>query len=152
MRAFIVLILTGVLYSSVLFAQPDCLCGQNRTVKESLARADVVFSGQVEKIEAAPAEQAGPKHEWAGRKVTLRVAEFWKGRPGMTIDIYTAASTNECGYAFERGQRYLVYADKVTEQGQATGKFSTTRCDRTRPLAGAKDDLRELGRGHKPRS
>lgn len=47
--------------------------------------------------------------------------------------------SSSCAYAFERGERYLVYASRY-EDGLQTGA-----CDRTAPLAEAEKDLDALG-------
>jgi hypothetical protein len=74
-------------------------------------------------------------------EITFDVDRVWKGDvpPQMTVE--TRVSTASCGYDFDRGERYLVYA----RDGQVS------LCSGTRSTADADADLRVLGHGHPPR-
>jgi hypothetical protein len=151
-RALFPLVLAGVLYLGVVTGHCECLCGAPRTSKESLARADAVFTGQVVSIQEVTPAQANHTNRWARMKVTISVSKVWKGEIPARVEVYTGLSTNECGYPFVRGSNYLVYTDRVVEEGVRTAKLSTTVCDRTRPYGKAGEDLRALGAGRTPRT
>jgi len=61
---------------------------------------------------------------------------------GETIEIHTGFGFGDCGFPFEKGEEYLVYAHKYE------GKLSTGICSRTRHLTNAGDDIGELGGLH----
>ena len=75
--------------------------------------------------------------------VFLRVSEVWKGPRRQTVMVNAAASPGSgCGYPFEEGREYLVYA---------TGEDpSVSLCSETKPLSVADADLGALGDGEAP--
>jgi len=109
-----------------------CDCAPNPPPKQALAKAAAVFSAKVDKIEDEGV---------AGRKVTLSIHEVWKGVQGKTVVVSTAKSGAACGYGFQQGQSYLIYA-----HAEGNG-LRVSLCSRTIPLDKAKDDLKELGAG-----
>jgi hypothetical protein len=76
--------------------------------------------------------------------VTLRVSEVWKGPQRETLEVSTPIDGVLCGYHFEEGQEYLVYAYGKEEP------FKVDLCSQTRPLSKAGAHLRVLGDGQKP--
>src|SRR5436309_1481459 len=48
---------------------------------------------------------------WGGVKVTLSVSEPFRGAVAGTLAIRTEAGEEACGYPFEVGQEYLVFAN-----------------------------------------
>ena len=58
------------------------------------------------------------------------------------VIVYTPAQSSACGYQFEEGQDYLVYAYSRGED-----RLTTDTCTRTRKLADAQEDAKELGNG-----
>ena len=75
------------------------------------------------------------------RVVRMQIAEVLTGvDPGQKeIEILTGMGGGDCGYAFQSGVDYIVYAYKNPE-----GRLETGICSRTRPLAQAADDLAYL--------
>ena len=71
--------------------------------------------------------------------VRIQVAEVLSGiAPGQKeIEVVTGGGGGDCGYPFQAGMDYVVYAFKNAE-----GRLETTICSRTRPLAQAAEDLR----------
>ena len=57
------------------------------------------------------------------------------------MEVRTPVSGISCGYHFEEGQEYLVYAGKG---------MSVNLCSETKPLSKADADLAVLGDGEKP--
>jgi hypothetical protein len=102
-----------------------------------------VFSGKVVEIEKPP---SGP--DWSSEDpetATFRVIESWKGTGGGTLEVKTPVSGASCGYHFEEGQEYLVYASGRGEP------FETSICSGTTHLSKADEDLALLGNGEKPK-
>lgn len=74
--------------------------------------------------------------------VKLKVERVWKGSMPAEAIIETGRGGGDCGYGFEVGERYLVYAS-----GSNESKMQTNICQRTARLSDAARDLRILGRG-----
>lgn len=126
-RASVVALLTAVLGATVADA---CKCRQPPPPKESLEQSDAVFLGKVTDI--AEAEN--------GIVVTLEVAMTWKGVEEPTVAVSTASHSAACGFGFEKGKEYVVYAHKSED------KLSTNICTRTRAFDGKdKSEIEALG-------
>ena len=95
-----------------------------------------MFSGQVTAIEKEAATRT--------TTATLRVSEVWKGPERGTLEVSTSSQGSACGYAFQEGQEYLVYA-----YGKQDLKVSA--CGGTTHLSKADEDLALLGNGEKPK-
>lgn len=137
-----------------------CYCDRPTDPKDALASADVVFSGHVVSMALAtrwasarngrPAEgcdsqisgsDSGLVLCQAGEMVVgLQVLASWKGEIAEEIEVWTNHQQSACGFGFEIGQLYLVYANQ-----RADGRFYTTGCYRTTRLAAAERDLLVLG-------
>jgi hypothetical protein len=78
---------------------------------------------------------------WDARRVfALAVGRVFTGSIiGKQTDIATGNGGGDCGYEFEVGRTYLVYASRDT-----AGILSTHLCTRTKLLDDAKDDLTYL--------
>ena len=64
---------------------------------------------------------------WGRLKVTLSVSEWFRGAAGNTLVVRTEVGTEACGYPFEVGHEYLVFAN--WNQGNVT----VTTCSATQP-------------------
>src|SRR5713101_1070561 len=75
---------------------------------------------------------------WPLRVVRMQVGMVLSGlEPGQTeIEIVTGLGGGDCGYAFQTGEDYVVYAYK-----NADGRLQTGICSRTRPLRQAAEDI-----------
>jgi hypothetical protein len=74
------------------------------------------------------------------RRVRLVVEENFRGaglERGVTLEVMTGLGGGDCGYGFEVGERYLVYA----EHPAGGAGLYTGICTRTRTLADAAVDL-----------
>ena len=135
---------------------PDCASACScatlpSTPQETLSDSKAVFTGEVVEFDKPPPETTmiegtmmtvlgggGPE-----ATVTLRVSEVWKGPRQQTTEITTEADSSVgCGYPFEEGREYLVYAAK--------GNPSVSLCSETKPLSEANADLQALGDGDAP--
>ena len=118
------------IFSTVLSPQSAqaCSCAPLPSPTEALAEAIAVFSGQVTDIQPSQ-----------GRlDITFTVDQQWKGEGEETIVVQTPTSTAMCGYGFEVGESYLVYAR------EHRGRLQTNQCSRTALLSQATDDVSEL--------
>ncbi len=144
-----------------VFLIPDCasacLCvgaegSKKEIVKDALSDSEAVFSGEVVDFENTPniTMMEGEMVTMMGGNTatataTLRVSEVWKGPERQTMQIGTAPNDGvSCGYPFEEGKEYLVYASGKQDP-EASG------CSETKPLSEAGADLALLGDGQKPK-
>jgi len=118
-----------------------CSCVAPWPPTEALAGATAVFVGKVSNLDVSTGlltSSADPV------EVTFQVSKVWKGPVHSTLLATTARSGASCGYGFERGQEYLVYA-----RGTET-ELEVSLCSRTQPLSAADEDLAVLGQGNIP--
>jgi len=120
-----------------------CSCAPPGPPDEELSNAAAVFTGKVISL-AKPKGGFGPVSSADPIEVTFQVDKVWKGSVSQTTTITTARSGASCGYTFEKGSEYIVYA-----HGQENN-LSVSLCSRTQPLDTADDDLAQLGVGAAP--
>jgi hypothetical protein len=118
-----------------------CSCAPPGPPLEELASSTAVFTGKVVSI-TKPFGVFGSSADPV--KVTIHVFTFWKSPVAQTITITTSRSGASCGYTFEKGSEYLVYA-----YGQENN-LAVSLCSRTQPLVTAEEDLAVLGIGTAP--
>ncbi len=137
-KLFILFFIVGSLLVINTSHVSACLCGfpgDQASPLESLERSDAVFVGRVLDIDK--------KFLGFEYNVRFEVEKYWKGISEKNVTIETDSGGGACGYRFEKGEEYLVYA-----YGDDT--LSTNRCSRTRLLANAQKDLLSLGDGYLP--
>lgn len=128
-----------LLVSAALAAAPcepaaaRCSCLPPPPPREALARADAVFAGTVLSVEERRGEGG-----MATLAVRIAPTRRWKGAAADTVTVHTPDNSAACGVAFTPGEAYLVYASGADELG-------VNLCSRTRPLAGAEDEVEALG-------
>ena len=101
-------------------------------VIEARHKAKAVLMGRVLNVDSPD--------ELFYRKVTVEVYSAWKGSRTEKITIFTGRGGN-CGYTFEVGATYLIYAYQYN--GSSLG---TNICQRTKKVDDASVDLRYLGK------
>jgi hypothetical protein len=80
-----------------------------------------------------------PQREpWGSVKVTLSVSERFRGNSGNSLIIRTERGTEACGYPFEVGHEYLVFANEFQ------GNLNVTTCSATQPAKMAVATIRQL--------
>ena len=110
--------------------------------EDASRNASAIFEGVVLAVEPVD----GDEEIAATRlRVRMRVVQTWT--PGLSeeLTLTTAASSASCGFGFEVGQGYLVYAD-----GGHTGAPSASLCSGTKERDDANEDLQRLGMGVVP--
>lgn len=127
-RSFVVLGSVAIGFPLMINSALSCQCVESKSVAASVESSAAVFSGRVSKI--------------YGTRVTFAVDRSWKGRNEPELIVYTAAESMQCGYPFENGDNYLVYA-----YSEGDDRLGTNSCTRTRKLTDAQEDLDALGNG-----
>lgn len=136
MRVLGTVLALGSLFATSVAAA--CSCAPPPPPRDALKASTAVFSGKVTDIEKIGDFQIA---------ATIEVASAWKGVKGKSVRVVTANQSAACGFNFEKGKQYLVYA---SEMKQGDGKvLSTNLCTRTAALKDAKKDLEELGEAPK---
>jgi len=135
-----------------------CSCAGGSTPCGAAGSAAAAFTGTVLSVADPPAQivtpSAGPtearrrpSYRIAGsstplvpqlRTIRIRIGEVLSGiEPGQReIEILTGFGGGDCGFPFQTGTEYVVYAYKNSD-----GRLETGICSRTRPLAEAGDDV-----------
>ncbi len=111
-----------------------CSCAP-LSFEDQRAEAAAIFEGRVEQIVS---------DEDGTLSVAFHVTQAWRGVAQERIEVSTASSGAACGFTFEVGQHYLVYA---------TSPESTLRvslCSRTARMDDASEDRQLLGSGTIP--
>lgn len=70
-----------------------------------------------------------------GYQFVFSVLNSWKGVTTTTVDVTTGYGSGDCGYAFQIGTQYIVYA-----YSSGSNELFTSMCSRTTPLALATED------------
>ena len=139
LASFVLAILGGVFLLPPQCAHA-CSCAMPPGSQDALADSDAVFSGEVVAVE----QGTSTARSWGYDTATLRVFEVWKGSGQGTLEVRTPSQGTACGYHFEEGREYLVYA--------YTGKqgLEVDSCGATKPLSRADANLAALGDGERP--
>ena len=117
----------------------SCTCTWGTTLEE-LASHDAVFSGLVLLVTNVPENHMDV--------VLVLPIQYWKGVMAELVTVLTPDTDAACGYAFQQGETYLIFADNATcPDPIVTPCFSTGLCTRNNPLWAATDDLAVLGPG-----
>ena len=124
----------------VHFANPDraaaCDFEEPPPPQEALEDATAVFSGEVRSIEPVDDD---PGNQFIA--ATIDVDRAWKGIDSTPVVVETHQDQATCGFPFEEGESYIVYA-------RAEGTPLTTALyHRTQLLERADEDLEVLGEG-----
>lgn len=114
-----------------------CSCIQ-LSPTQAFERADTVFVGEATEMKVRRGIFGQSSID--PTTVEFAVSEVWKGARQESITIRTVRSEVSCGFEFEIGLKYLVYA----RDGQ------TGLCDRTALTNRASEDLAFLGDGQPP--
>lgn len=127
-------LVVGLLMGTGITDAQACSCAPPGTPQQELALSAAVFRGTVLQV-------TGPADPLSSLNVTFQVSKVWKGPSEPLTTVSTGTNGTMCGYFFQVGQEYVVYADPGP---------STTLCTRTRPLSAATPDLTALGAGQIP--
>jgi hypothetical protein len=110
-----------------------CSCMAPGSAADALAQADAVFSGRVQSIETPGGYES--------LRVQIEIDKVWKGPVQAVIEVRTGRDSAGCGFTFEQGKSYLVYAY------ESEGSHVTNLCSRSNLLDQASEDTAALGAG-----
>ena len=113
-----------------------CSCMAPGTPCEAYGKATAVFVGTVTGVRDSQVQQAT---DWTPLAFKFSVEQAYLGVAGSEVEIFTGNGAGDCGYTFQPGQRYLVYAYRYKD------KLSTSICTRTKPFSRATEDIAFLG-------
>jgi hypothetical protein len=112
-----------------------CSCTGPGKPCEAFWQAESVFIGTVSSI-----EQEMVTEKWSNRPYPRRVISFdtvtVSRGPSEPMRVRTGLGGGDCGYDFDVGQSYVVYAHRDSD-----GRLATGICSRTAPVERAADDL-----------
>jgi hypothetical protein len=91
-------------------------------------------AGYQERLAALEARVAELNARMGDREVHFDVLRSWKGADGSPV-VHTPAQRTACGYPFEAGRSYLVFATRGED-----GSLHVSACGQTRPSDEAGDD------------
>lgn len=111
-----------------------CECFGPSPPSKAFDESTAVFTGRVASVETV-------EHN---KKVHFDVERAWKGVTETTATVSTGIDSGACGYDFEEGREYLVYAYGSNEL------LGSGICTRTQPVMDAYVDLAALGPGYIP--
>src|SRR3989338_25386 len=137
---FVLVLLFAFCVSS--FSAVACSCIMPGTVAEEVERADAVFTGTVIAVDT-PIYGA---YVFPDVEVTFTVQKYWKGVFSEPLVIHTGQGGGDCGFDFEEGESYLVYAsyldqlDPYAYLDQGRNLLHANICSRTAVLSDAEED------------
>ena len=102
-----------------------CSCAAPGSPCESYGSASAVFVGTV------ISESQGA--------YKFSVEQSYSGVSGTQVEVFSGTGGGDCGFFFQTGRRYLVYAYRHQDQ------LGTNICTRTKPFEAAREDLAFLG-------
>lgn len=130
----------ALILAMVPSAAPACSCSpgpagapESEKVLRAKTEARAVFAGTAKRVIADPASRTV--------RVLLSVEKVWKGGVAAETVVGTGRGHGDCGYPFEEGGAYLVYAF-----GSDDEHLGTSTCTRTRRAADAAGDEELLGK------
>jgi hypothetical protein len=145
--AALILLLLGVQLADA------CDCAPPSDVRSALERSDSVVDGTVVAIEDRYDGLRKLKvwFQWRfgssppsvtddGFAVQFKIHEVWKGQVGSEVVMFTQRDEAACGYQFQPGKRYLVYARRIQNKESDEVSF----CSRTVPRESANVDAEML--------
>jgi|GEM_PF-1424705 len=111
-----------------------CSCVMKSTYAEDLEKKSHVFDATVvDKTD----------HDQSTLDVELAVSAIWKGEAERETHVLTAPYSDACGYEFNIGTRYAVFASEID------GALHVSFCSATTPIADMSSIFTELGQPEK---
>lgn len=117
------------------------------SVKDDFRGANAVFTGRVTKIEVVDPMPNGHDRTMI---VSFQVSAFWKGVSSQPVMVKTHTLGSNCGFPFQVGQEYLVFAAKTKILGEPSVGLETMACTGLNELPGANSIVKQLGRPKVP--
>ena len=127
------LLLTFLIF---LFADEGnaCSCAGTQLPCEAYWNASDVFLGTVTYTTTSTAKQG--EYDFLSRVFRFTIEKAFRGVEAKEVEVLTGSGGGDCGYGFQLGGQYLVYAHRDN-----TNRLVTSICSRTRPASDADADL-----------
>ena len=127
------LVLTFLLF---LFADEGnaCSCAGTQMPCEAYWKASAVFLGTVTYTTTSTTKQG--EYDFYSRIFRFTVDKAFRGVEAKEVEVLTGSGGGDCGYGFQLGGQYVVYANRDN-----ANRLVTTICSRTRPSSNADADL-----------
>ena len=125
--------------SSVYACSCPTVVGLEQELKWKLKALQAVFSGEVLEINKVPQSR--------DVSVKIKVETVWKGSLFKEVTISTPDHPGSCGYPFQIGESYVVFASLSDTKTLTTGL-----CLKNIEVKKAIEELKILGKGKKPSS
>jgi hypothetical protein len=121
----------GAACAVILLFLPECAqacsCIGPIVTCNNFWKVDYVFEGTVRTIDRVAEEH----------RVSLEVHRAWKGVEGAHLEVLTHTQESACGFSFQQGGRYLVFASRRPTDG----KIGVNSCSLTKEISKAADDV-----------
>ncbi|MEX1014049.1 MAG: hypothetical protein WDZ80_02730 [Candidatus Paceibacterota bacterium] len=135
-KIFITLFIFVSLFALNTSSVSACSCIPPVPPTEAIEQSSAVFSGLVTNLEN---DEYSRDFNPNPVIVTVEVMDVWKGIDSSEVTLETARQSATCGYNFEEGEEYLIYAHGPNND------LSVSACSRTSLLSNAQNDIEELG-------
>ncbi len=113
-----------------------CSCAPKPSLRTAVSQASAVFVGRV--VSRRTSSWIDHRSTCTRHNYTFEVKKLYKGPRSAELVVFTGHGEGDCGFVFEAGKTYLVYAYDVEE-------LETSICTRTVEIMQAEADLAELG-------
>jgi|SRR3989344_4581900 len=134
-KAIVMPVLATLMLFLLIGIASACSCVYLENTKAKLDNAAYVFSGEVTNIDISENKM---------QQVTVRIINSYKPSSfpePVNLMIYAVRdSGSECGYNFQVGEKYLIYAYLDEE----TNRFTTNLCMGNSQLSKAEKEIKEL--------
>ena len=137
-------LLTGIAMAYLPQTTFACSCAEPKPVTDAAEGAQIVFAGKV-----ADVTEAKSKQGFFIKNIQFETETVYKGEAGSRITVWTGSGGGDCGFFFQKGMSYLVYAYASGPDGNGD-EPGTGICTRTKELSQAQGDLDLLGQGMPP--
>ena len=124
-----------------LCLKPASICSQLKEINNP-KNQEAVFVGMVKSIKRTEIKgtEDGETFKVPINKVLLEIQESFGKKIGKTEFVYTSVNGESCGYGFEIGKKYLVFAAYIEE----FKKYSTGLCSGNKEIEAAENDVKLL--------
>jgi hypothetical protein len=127
-----------------------CSCIRSPSPCAAFSDASAVFVGTVISFSTLSSEHSdgSRKYQFIEKVARFSIEQAYKGVSGAEVEVFTGQGDSDCGYGFEQGKRYVVYAYR----GSESDRLATGICSRTALASKANEDLQFLNGLVKARS
>ncbi|CAM4500350.1 hypothetical protein FHS16_005610 [Paenibacillus endophyticus] len=137
------LFLFGTWFAFAPLQVDACSCAETPSIEDQLQRKTAIFTGKVLRLTKPVNGKIWSSEDAV--KVQFEVKKVWKGDLGSQTTVYTARSSESCGYeGFGINEEFIVFA-----YGEAD-RLETGLCEGNKNLESAQEEIKALGVGYEP--